>query len=192
MDWLESELLVNRAVNHHDPTEMAGLRGRFDFVLDAGSYESTSRSRGDIVEGSLQFLKSYSRGVYVTLSPPMLNNIDELGVIPGSVKTALDATHDTIRGALNLNSARWGFFLPNKSALNYISCLFKDEVITPQVSEVFCFDHMKEAFTRLDSGQTKGKIVVDVTKRQDDKAPHQSSGTNSAEDASNQTASSTS
>lgn len=164
MDWLETELFVDRAVNHKDTDSMETLKSRFDFVLDAGSYENVSRSRTDIVNESLKFLKPRSYGVYVTLSPPILSNTDELGILSGVAKTVVDAVSDSASALTNLNSARWAIFLPNKSALEYISSLLNDSAIIPQVGQVLNFSQMKEAFEQLESGSVKGKIVVDVTK----------------------------
>lgn len=167
-EWLENDLFVDEVVCHNDASEMDSLSGRFDFVLDCGTYDTTSLTRHDIVENSLRYLKPYSSAVYVTLSPPILNNIDKHGLVLGSAGTALEAAYDTFKGLRALNSARWAVFLPNKSALHYITNLYKDEVLSPQVSSVFGFRQMPSAFAELQSGKAKGKIVVDVSNLESD------------------------
>lgn len=177
MDWLETELFVDRAVDHNDSSSMESLKSRFDFILDAGSYDSVSRVRSTIVKENLKFLKPYSRGVYVTLSPPFLNNTDEFGVIPGTAKTVAEAILDSAGGLMSLSSARWAFFLPNRSALQYVSTLFKDNIISPQVHQVLNFKQMRNAFDQLESGEARGKVVVDVSRIDEDLEPKPSSGT---------------
>lgn len=160
--WLEDTLLVDRALNYNDLSQLESLNGRFDFVLDCGVYEKTTLRHEDVLENSLKFLKPNQCSVYVTLSPPILSNIDNHGLIFGSAETLMQAISDTVRGVRNLNSARWAFFLPNRSALEYIANLYEEEAISPQVDSVFNFDLLPKAYEKLLSGQTKGKIVVDV------------------------------
>lgn len=164
LEWLENTLFVDRAVCHDDIPQLDSLNGRFDFVLDCGTYDKTSLTRQDVVENSLKYLKPYNQGVYVTLSPPLLSNTDRLGLVLGSAETLLEATCDTLRGLMSLNSARWAVYLPNKTALNYVTSLYEDEAISPQVDTVFNFNQMPEAYDELQSGKTKGKVVVDCSK----------------------------
>lgn len=163
IDWLENVLFVDQVICHNEASQMDTLVGKFDFVLDCGTYDQTSLTRHDIVENSLRYLKPFSQSVYVSLSPPILNNTDKHGIILGSTTTAIEAVYDTFKGLRNLNSARWAVFLPNKSALNYISSLYESEALQPQVSSVFSFRETPLAFAELQSGKTKGKIVVDVS-----------------------------
>lgn len=165
IDWLENELFVDQAVDHNNLSQMDSLQNRFDFVLDCGDYERTSQAHQNIIENGLKYLKPRSQSVYVTLSPPILKNTDKDGLILGTAKTALEAACDTLMGFKNLNSARWALFLPNKQALKYVTQLYEEETIIPQISSVFNFNQMPEAFEELQSGEVRGKIVVDVTKQ---------------------------
>lgn len=163
MEWLENELFVDQAICYNDPAAMESLKGRFDFVLDCANYDKTSFSHNEIVEKSLNLLKPYSGAVYVTLSPPILSYTDQEGIVLGTSKTIVGAVCDTIRGISTLNSARWSVFLPNKRALDYISNLYEDETLSPQVSSIFPFSRIPDAYERLQNGKARGKIVVDVT-----------------------------
>lgn len=165
MEWLENTLFVDQAICYNDLSQMDTLTGRFDFVLDCADYHKTSRGRRDIVSDGLKFLKQYSQAIYVTLSPPILNNTDQHGLVLGSTGTALEAFVDTLTGLRNLNSARWAVFLPNKSALDYFSRLYEEEAIAPHVSAIFGFYQLPDAYDELQSGSVRGKIVVDVTKK---------------------------
>ena len=162
IEWLENTLLVDKAVNYDDSTEMDGLRGKFDFVLDCGDYEQTSKSHEDIVTMGIEFLKPSSQAVYVTLSPPILKNTDTNGIVVGGVKTAIQAVADTISGLRSFNSARWAVFLPNKSALEHVTSLYQDGTLVPQVHAKFSFNQMADAYEELQSGRTRGKVIVNV------------------------------
>lgn len=164
LEWLENTLLVDQAVCYNDPAQLDGLTGRFDFVLDCGAYDKTFLNHGEIVENSLKYLKPRHQAVYVTLSPPILSNVDKHGLLFGTAETLLQATFDTFKSLSNFNSARWAVFLPNRNALEYISELYEDEAITPQVSSVFSFNELPDAYAELLAGQAKGKVVVDVEK----------------------------
>lgn len=164
IEWLEGELFVDRALSYNEPLELETINGKFDFVLDCGNYEGqTYRSHQDIVKDSLKYLKPFGQSVYVTLSPPILSNTDQHGLVLGTAGTLFQAALDTFSGLQNLNSARWAVFLPNKNALDYIANLYADEAITPQVSSVFGFSQVPDAFENLQAGRPRGKVVVDVT-----------------------------
>lgn len=164
LDWLENALFVDQAVDHNDTSMTASLAGKFDFVLDCGAYDRTSLTHQDIISNSLKYLKPFKQSTYVTLSPPILSNVDTHGILLGTAATVLEAAFDTYRGLQNLNSARWAVFLPNKKALEYIASLCEEETIEPQLSSVFAFNQMHEAFRELQTGTVRGKVVVDVTK----------------------------
>jgi len=163
VEWLENTLFVDHAINYRDLSQMDSLRGRFDFVLDCGDYESTSKAHHDIVRDGSEFLKPFSQSIYVTLSPPILRNTDRHGVIAGTAETALSAIADTLMSLRNLNSARWALYLPSKYALDYIASLYEDGALTPLVHSVHPFDKLPDAYEELQSGQARGKVVVDLT-----------------------------
>lgn len=160
--WLENTYFVNRAISYDDQTELSDLKGKFDFILDCGSYDRTSLTHQDLVTNSLALLKPHSQSVYVTLSSPFLSRIDQQGLVVGIAQSAMEAALDTYRGLQSFNSARWAFFMPNKSALDYIAGLYQDEAILPQVEASLSFIEMAKAFELLQSGQAKGKVVVSV------------------------------
>ena len=165
LDWLENTLFVDQAVDYRDLSQMDSLRAKFDFVLDCGDYEQTGEEHQKIVKSGSEFLKPQSRSVYVTLSPPILRNTDRHGILAGAAETALQAVNDTLASLRNLNSARWAVFLPNKSALLYLSSLYEEGALAPLVHSSFGFDQMPDAFEELQSGAARGKVVVDMTRK---------------------------
>lgn len=173
--WLENTLFVDQAICYNDLSQLDSLVGRFDFILDCGAYDKVHQTRREIIENALKYLKPYNQGVYVTLSPPILGNTDENGIVLGAAKTIVEAAMDTFAGLTSLNSARWAVFLPNKPALDYIASLYEDESLSAQVSSVFGFGSIQKAFEELQSGNAKGKIVVYVLKNESEQKSSRSS-----------------
>lgn len=180
LDYLENVLFVDRAIDYNDPSQMDSLKNRFDFVLDCGDYESASKLHHDIVNHGTELLRPYNQSIYVTLSPPILRNTDEHGIIRGAAETVVAAVQDTLLGLKNLNSARWAVFSPNKRALQYISSLYDDQALTPQVHSVFAFNRVPDAYEELQSGKARGKVIVDVTMKASTDSETAAKKTNSA------------
>lgn len=181
MEWLENTLFVDQAICYTDTARMDSLRGRFDFVLDCGVYEQSSRDRHEIVKDGTMFLRPFGQSVYVTLSPPILSNTDSHGIILGGAQTALEMIQDTVASVRSLNSARWAIFLPNKEALAYVSSLYEEEAIQPQVHSVFSFNEMPDAYDELQAGTVRGKVVVDVTRRGSESGNHETTNNTSSQ-----------
>uniref|UniRef100_A0A6G1SM50 Reticulon-4-interacting protein 1, mitochondrial n=1 Tax=Aceria tosichella TaxID=561515 RepID=A0A6G1SM50_9ACAR len=165
IDYLENTLFVERAIDYNDLSQMNTLKGRFDFVLDCGDYEKTDKQHQEVVSEGTHYLKPYSKSVYVTLSPPILRNTDKNGIVLGGAETAVLAFQDTLLSLKSFNSARWAVFLPNKQALDYITGLYAEQALTPQVHSVHPFDCIQKAYEELQGGSVRGKIIVDVAKQ---------------------------
>ncbi|XP_035825343.1 reticulon-4-interacting protein 1 homolog, mitochondrial isoform X2 [Aplysia californica] len=70
------------------PWRQLGQMSKFDLILDTIGGESTSRAAS--------LLGSWKNSKLVTIVSPILKNSDNLGVLPGLVKTALNAGVDTL------------------------------------------------------------------------------------------------
>lgn len=164
MDWLKDGLFVDEAFDHDDKSQLSALNGKFDFILDCGAYDEAQVSHHDRVEFWSTLLKPRNCSIYVTLSPPFLSRIDQHGILLGTGRSLIEATLDTLSGLKNLNSPRWAFFMPNKEALSYVTNLYSECSILPQVSSVYGYKQVPEGYKELVSGQTRGKVVIDMTK----------------------------
>ena len=72
---------------------------------------------------------------------------------------------ETLAKASNDRKADYKFILmhPNGAHLNEIKSLIEDEKIKPIIDKVYPFSESIEAFTHLETGRAKGKIVVKVS-----------------------------
>ena len=164
MQWLESTLMVDHVVCYDDIMETQNLKNSFDFILDAGRYDTTLKSRDQIIEKSTEYLKPYKGAIYVTLSPPVLDNTDNYGLMLGAAKSGFEALSDTIKGLGNLSSLRWAFFVPNRYALSQITNMIESNIIKPVLhDQVFNFNELPMAYNQSAIGMSRGKIVIDHT-----------------------------
>lgn len=67
-------------------------------------------------------LKEWRLARYVTVSPPLLRNTDQFGLLAGGIKSALDLLTPNLqemsaKGA----TVRWAFFVPSKQGLKQVT-----------------------------------------------------------------------
>ncbi|KAG9509701.1 NAD-dependent protein deacylase sirtuin-5, mitochondrial [Fragariocoptes setiger] len=149
LEWLKDELQVDRAIDYSDRATMSGVERTFDFVLDAGKYPSMTYEQ--IVRASSLYAKQ-GGGVYVTLSPPILENTDKFGLLMGTAKTAFDAAKDIFNSISDQPSVRWGLFMPNQMALRSISKLIESGKLKPHIKSVHAFEDIQTAYESAESG----------------------------------------
>lgn len=129
--------------------------GGFDVILDPFG--------GDVGETYTGLLSKWKGAIYVTLAPPLLSKTDEFGAGLGLLSAGQSFTSSALEKALCSGSlVSWGFFRPNGAALNHIRSLCQSGMIKPVIQEVFPFSKTNEAYAKLESGHTRGKIVISM------------------------------
>lgn len=76
--------------------------------------------------------KGYPHCTYITLNPPLLKNIDEHGLIAGTVKNIGDLVLQNIPTSQNLSQAsfvKWGFIVPSPTGINMIQELVESQKV---------------------------------------------------------------
>lgn len=169
IDWLKSLTGVEECIDYRDTeTFLRNYKGTFDFILDASSstasrknYEiltSVMHRNGSLPQGRQSVL--HPRTMYVTLTSPLLRNLDQRGAISGTVATVADAISDTLSGLQHGLSFRWAYYLPNPKALAHIGDLVERGAIKPLTTTVFDFDNAMEAYESLEKRPLNGKVVL--------------------------------
>ncbi|EKD72894.1 MAG: reticulon 4 interacting protein 1 [uncultured bacterium] len=101
--------------------------------------------------------------LYVSIVGPMMPLTDRLGLKDGMHQFVSDTLH---RKASQLKHHgryfAYAFFEPNQKALEYITQLVTDGFIKPCVSQVFSLESAAVAHEAIETGRTKGKIVLDL------------------------------
>src|SRR5699024_2575644 len=128
---------------------LRSYRGTFDFILDASS-STASRKNYEILTSVFNRNRSlpkdspgrsvlHPRTMYVTLTSPLLRNLDQHGALSGTFCTVADAISDTLGGLQHGLSFRWAYYLPNPKALAHIGDLVERNAIKPFTTTVFDF-----------------------------------------------------
>ena len=99
-------------------------------------------------------------GRFVSLSSPVLNNTDKLGILPGTLSSISTLMQENMK--TRNYSTRWAFFQPDIQALDLMRRLMDEKVLTVSVSKVFSFDKLPDAYDEAD-GPVGGKFVIDVS-----------------------------
>jgi NADPH:quinone reductase-like Zn-dependent oxidoreductase len=154
MSWLQETTRVDDCVDYHT-NELTSLSNSFDIVFDA----STGHGQG-IDPVVIQCLKKWKNSRYVTVTTPLIQNLDKQGMALGLLKSALEAGADTVRGIQEGTSIRWAYYCPNPVALEAIARMVEQNKIKPVIQNVFSFDKIPEAYKKANEGHARGKIVV--------------------------------
>ena len=168
--WLQSLVAVDEVVDYRQLAEYLQEchQESFDLILDASPPEASSANLQLISSWRQKQLSSRqqplqkSLPVYLTLTSPLLRNLDSKGIFGGSVATAFQALTDTASGLLDRTSVRWAYYMPNQKALKCLTELVEAGDIKPQTGLVLPFDQALDAYTVADQ-QVKsvdGKVVL--------------------------------
>jgi len=144
----------------YNTNELASSLGTFDFILNAAT---GGQHRDQMTEFAVKYLRKWNQSKYVTLSPPLLRNTDQLGLVLGTAFSALQASRDTINGLREGTSVRWAFYCPNSNALKTITELVEKSKIRPVIDKVVNFNDLPQAYMKVSEGHARGKTVIDFT-----------------------------
>ena len=164
MDFVQHQTQVEHVIDYNS-NELASHLDSFDFILDATSILSNPQQHHDqIIDFAIKYLRKWKNTKLVTLSPPLIDNMDHYGFIVGTAINALQASRDTISGLANGTSIRWAFFCPEPSALANITRLTQDEIIKPAIEQVISYNELPKAYEKVSRGHARGKTVIDHKK----------------------------
>lgn len=134
-------------------------------IADAGPYDVILDAAGitlDEVHSYLPFLKSGKFSKFVTLRSPFLKNTDNLGLVPGLIKNAVDLLKCNFdSGELHkTNTIRWGFFMPIPFAVKEINKFIERGQIKPVIDSTYNFNELPSAFQKVKQGHLRGKVIL--------------------------------
>ncbi|XP_003707613.1 NAD(P)H oxidoreductase RTN4IP1, mitochondrial [Megachile rotundata] len=106
--------------------------------------------------------KRYPHSTYITLNSPLLKNIDQRGLIVGTMKNIGELVKYNIPIIENKGTVKWGFFMPSATGLKVLEEFVKNGKIIPVVKKVYRFHELPLAYERVARGHLRGKLVVDM------------------------------
>lgn len=131
----------------------------FDVILDCSGVSS----RGGEAANYLPLLKPWTYAKFISLDPPLLNNLDRNGWVGGSLRNARSLIRCNMQSHGKGRSFRWAFFMPNGCALGSISEYVDQGKIRPVIQRVLDFSDLPTAYESVMSGHARGKTVLSMT-----------------------------
>ena len=129
-----------------------GQNGPYDIVLDASK------------DGQENKIGCSSKTIYVALMPPLLPSVDKNGLPFGLVCSAKEFLQTNINNFFqNKGKYAWGFFYPNGGILNKVAELVDDGKIRSVIDSVHDFENARDAFEHIKYGQTRGKVILNIS-----------------------------
>lgn len=134
-------------------TEQLESRGGFDVVFDS-TFGQEARF--------LDLLKTHSGASYITITSPAVALTDQHGLQEGSRMADEMLAERRNQQARLGRHYHWGFMRPDGAALATITALVNAGSIAPRVDRVFPLHDIVQAHEYCESGQARGKIVIDL------------------------------
>lgn len=158
VDWLKSQVpLLDSIIDYTSDPNLSGLNNYFDVVINAASMSSAPQ----LQVAALRTLKK--DGTYVTLTSPLLSNLDQYGYLGGGLKSITEVAKDTVTMFRDgRKKLRWAFFYPSANGLAYMAQQSSIGRIQPVISETVQFDHVVDLYKKSYAGHARGKRVLQV------------------------------
>ncbi|XP_018013325.1 reticulon-4-interacting protein 1, mitochondrial [Hyalella azteca] len=108
-------------------------------------------------------LKRHAGAVYVTLTLPLLPDVDRHGVVLGAAKSGFNLLAKNRESAREGRIVKWGLFRSSRSALQHVADMLQNKQLTPVLDKVFPWGEAKEAYKHMEGGRHRGKTVIHLT-----------------------------
>lgn len=141
-----------------------------DRVIDYTAENVEEQFRGhhyDIILDCAGLGPKYARQVpwkyttYITLDPPLINNTDTAGLLPGGVLSVLNLLQQNAQSLLNRKGiVQWGIFQAQRKGIEYLTNLAANKKLIPVVDSVFEFESADKALQKMSKGHLRGKIIL--------------------------------
>lgn len=165
-DWLFDKTDVDEVVSYHnDYNELGNFTGFFDVVINCAPM-SVGSTIHPIVLMSLKRKKpgkTWCGGTYVTLTTPLLDNVDSYGIPFGLIRSGIQITKDNVKGCTQHGiSCRWAFFTPSGQILKLLDDLVLKGKVKPIIDSTFNFTDVPTSYGHFRKGHARGKIVLNM------------------------------
>lgn len=147
--------------------ELTSLNESFDVVFNCAPM-----SAGHLIHPKvLQVMKKKNKkelcgSKFVTLTTPLLSDIDSLGLPFGALKSLSELTRSNVEYCLRHGiSVRWAFFTPSGQLLKQVADLASTGRLKAIIDQVFPFDATPDAYKHVESGHARGKTVIRMSNK---------------------------
>ncbi|RDD42314.1 Reticulon-4-interacting protein 1-like protein, mitochondrial [Trichoplax sp. H2] len=104
------------------------------------------------------------RGYYVTLHNPLIQLMEDLGVLKGAIRGSGILLRKSLRQSWKYGSSyNWFYPVGNGAALDKLAVLYKDGKIKPVIERKFSFEDIIKAYEVFETGHARGKTVITLS-----------------------------
>ncbi|KAG8237212.1 hypothetical protein J437_LFUL016049 [Ladona fulva] len=150
---LVESLGADAVIDYTDPNAdiLVLQEGKYDIILNAAGLRHPQHTKA---------LKEQSLAKYITITSPLLRNADQHGIALGMARSAFDliSSNMNLRSApffLGGPSVRWGYFIPSSKAIEEITELAANGLLTPAIEKVFPFSELPAAYQKVLNGHSR-------------------------------------
>ncbi|CAG9811527.1 unnamed protein product [Chironomus riparius] len=98
---------------------------------------------------------------YVTFKSPLLKNFDEKGMLFGGLNNLKDLLSQNISALYSNGVVKWGYFVPLKNGISYLTKLVEMEQLVPIIDSKFSYSELPKAYEKVYNGHLRGKVVIE-------------------------------
>jgi len=153
---LMQQLGADRVLDFKSPTfveDLTSLSG-YDIILDTIG--------GGTSDMAIPLLKPFVGAKYLDLAWDLITDTDTHGLPIGVAKTALGLGDKVLRAARLGAGYSWAVFLPSHKAMHTTARLVDRGVIKPVIDSVVPLEGVVDAYDKITSKKTRGKMVINV------------------------------
>ncbi|HJM15700.1 MAG TPA: zinc-binding dehydrogenase [SAR86 cluster bacterium] len=112
----------------------------------------------DSIGTCCKVLKKNSSSQYITLTHPLINTLDDKGLLLGAphaffLRQKIKSTHRPI-------NVHWSIYRPSLSGLQELTYLSEEEIIKPIIDSIYPLSDISKAHKKVATGHGSGKVVI--------------------------------
>jgi alcohol dehydrogenase len=112
----------------------------------------------DSIGTCCKVLKNNSSSHYITLTHPLINTLDNKGLIFGVPHAFF--LRQKIKSTYRPINVHWSIYRPSLSGLQELTHLSEEEIIKPIIDSIYSLSNISKAHKKVATGHGSGKVVI--------------------------------
>ena len=112
----------------------------------------------DSIDVCCKILKNNSSSHYITLTHPLMNTLDDKGLLLGAPHAFF--LRQKVKSAHKPINVHWSIYRPSLSGLQELTHLAEEGIIKPTIDSVYTLSDISEAHKKVATGHGSGKVVI--------------------------------
>ena len=110
------------------------------------------------IDACCKILKKNSSSHYITLTHPLMNTLDNKGLLLGTPHAFF--LRQKVKSNYKPINVHWSIYRPSLSGLQELTYLTEKEIIKPIIDSIFSLADISEAHKKVGTGHGSGKVVI--------------------------------